>query len=446
MGITYPGLTTPTPAGSASAPSLVIGPSGLGFYKGTVNTGSSGGSALTSLGIGVIGQTGDLNYGCGPWNFTSRGAMLWGATREYFGGGNPILVFSAHNGVSAGQMMGLGAVAQWNAGNAREPDVLTYGSNGTTIGSQAAVTNAKVLSLWQSVGDNGVSAHDSYDGVAGQWQFYVDGSVSGIYVPGGWSLQTTKIGGGTSTPIDARQDGQVIVGGLFRATGGSNRFDNANLPASSATTAASSSAGTATILYTSSTNLYPVGSVITVAGITPAGFNSADVVVTASSPGSVSYTNSTAGPQTVAGTIKPGTSYSVFENVAVPTSNGLQVTLHDYKGYDRGAASVTPVWMKAYLQNTVTSVPSGVWELWAKVYNGGTGVNTKMIQADGDNNVVNFGARIATTSSVTTGAPTTGTAGAWKMGIRVAATVILDTTQYVQLDIGGTLYKLAIAT
>lgn len=48
--------------------------------------------------------------------------------------------------------------------------------------------------------------------------------------------------------------------------------------------------------------------------------------------------------------------------------------------------------------------------------------------------------------SITTSTPNGGTAGAWKMGIRVAATVILDTTQYIQLDVGGTLYKIAIAS
>jgi hypothetical protein len=57
----------------------------------------------------------------------------------------------------------------------------------------------------------------------------------------------------------------------------------------------------------------------------------------------------------------------------------------------------------------------------------------------GDNNLLVDG-------TITSGDPTGGTAGAWKLGIRVAATVILDTTQYIQLDIGGTLYKLAIAT
>ena len=51
---------------------------------------------------------------------------------------------------------------------------------------------------------------------------------------------------------------------------------------------------------------------------------------------------------------------------------------------------------------------------------------------------------VKTTDSITTGTPNGGTAGAWKFGSRVAAAVALDATQYIELDIGGTLYKLAI--
>ena len=49
-------------------------------------------------------------------------------------------------------------------------------------------------------------------------------------------------------------------------------------------------------------------------------------------------------------------------------------------------------------------------------------------------------------SAIKTGAPTSGTSAEWKLGSRVAATVALDTTQYIEVDIGGTLYKLAIVT
>lgn len=49
--------------------------------------------------------------------------------------------------------------------------------------------------------------------------------------------------------------------------------------------------------------------------------------------------------------------------------------------------------------------------------------------------------------SVTTGAPTTGTAAAWKLGSAVVSgTSTLLTDRYVEIDIGGTLYKVALVS
>ncbi len=51
------------------------------------------------------------------------------------------------------------------------------------------------------------------------------------------------------------------------------------------------------------------------------------------------------------------------------------------------------------------------------------------------------------TGSLTTGAPTSGTAAAWKLGTVVTGvTSTFVTTNYIQLDVGGTLYKLATVT
>ena len=49
-------------------------------------------------------------------------------------------------------------------------------------------------------------------------------------------------------------------------------------------------------------------------------------------------------------------------------------------------------------------------------------------------------------TSITSGAPAGGTAAAWKMGSLVTAANVLDTTRYIQLDVGGTLYKVCIGT
>ena len=59
---------------------------------------------------------------------------------------------------------------------------------------------------------------------------------------------------------------------------------------------------------------------------------------------------------------------------------------------------------------------------------------------------VTVNGKIETTGTLKTGAPTTGTAAEWKLGQRVAAAVVLDATQYIQVEVGGTFYKLAIVT
>ena len=59
---------------------------------------------------------------------------------------------------------------------------------------------------------------------------------------------------------------------------------------------------------------------------------------------------------------------------------------------------------------------------------------------------INAGGSITAGGAYTSGAPTTGTAGAWKLGILVTTASTVDTTKYIQLDVGGTLYKLATMT
>lgn len=66
---------------------------------------------------------------------------------------------------------------------------------------------------------------------------------------------------------------------------------------------------------------------------------------------------------------------------------------------------------------------------------------------EGDNTVklgnINI-TKVKTSGAYESGDPNGGTAAAWKLGSVVAATVVLDTTQYIELDVNGTLYKLAI--
>ena len=47
-------------------------------------------------------------------------------------------------------------------------------------------------------------------------------------------------------------------------------------------------------------------------------------------------------------------------------------------------------------------------------------------------------------STLTTGAPSGGTAAAWKFGVNVSAACVLDATNYVQLEVAGVLKKVAL--
>lgn len=72
--------------------------------------------------------------------------------------------------------------------------------------------------------------------------------------------------------------------------------------------------------------------------------------------------------------------------------------------------------------------------------NGQTTTTADRLQVDLSNGNTQVGGYIKTA------APTTGTSGNWKLGSRVAATVVVNTTEYIEVDIGGTLYKLATVT
>jgi hypothetical protein len=91
----------------------------------------------------------------------------------------------------------------------------------------------------------------------------------------------------------------------------------------------------------------------------------------------------------------------------------------------------TPTALKLNITDTASDAGSLLLDLQV----GGT--SKAKVDKDGD---------ILTTGSVTTAAPAGGTAAAWKLGARVADTTTLDTTQYIEVDVGGTLYKLALVT
>jgi hypothetical protein len=88
-----------------------------------------------------------------------------------------------------------------------------------------------------------------------------------------------------------------------------------------ATTAASGTGTTATLTFAAQPVAPVVGSTITVAGVTPGGYNGT-FAVTASSTTTVSYANATTGAQTVAGTITTLMDAPLFMNITNTASGG----------------------------------------------------------------------------------------------------------------------------
>jgi hypothetical protein len=85
-------------------------------------------------------------------------------------------------------------------------------------------------------------------------------------------------------------------------------FNSGNFQFSAATTGASGTGTVATLTFASvgAANAPPVGSQIDVSGVTPSGYNGTNQLVTASSSTSVSFSNTTTGAQTGAGTVTYG--------------------------------------------------------------------------------------------------------------------------------------------
>lgn len=72
---------------------------------------------------------------------------------------------------------------------------------------------------------------------------------------------------------------------------------------------------------------------------------------------------------------------------------------------------------------------------------GGATIGANALAITGTANV----SGVVTALSYTSGNPNGGTAASWKFGVRVSGASVLDATQYLQVDVAGTLYKVCIA-
>jgi len=138
-------------------------------------------------------------------------------------------------------------------------------------------------------------------GVVPQFTLTNGSPVIDVYFPG----NTYAVGDTFAILVQTNLGGISLYGNYTILTVGptSGHFSiNAATKASTVATTGASGTGTTATLTFAGTYSIPVGSVITVSGVTPSGYNGT-FTVTASTANSVSYANATTGAQTVVGTI-----------------------------------------------------------------------------------------------------------------------------------------------
>jgi hypothetical protein len=149
--------------------------------------------------------------------------------------------------------------------------------------------------------------------------------------------------------------------------------------------------------------------------------------LTIATDGAATFSTSVSTPTVTASSTAANT--SAIASTGYNLTGSSAVSMVDLAGeWDTTGA---PTLIKANITDTASDAASLLMDLQV----GGT--SKAKIDKDGD---------VTTTGSVTTAAPAGGTAAAWKLGARVADTTTLDTTQYIEVDVGGTLYKLALVT
>jgi hypothetical protein len=149
--------------------------------------------------------------------------------------------------------------------------------------------------------------------------------------------------------------------------------------------------------------------------------------LTIATDGAATFSTSVSTPTVTASSTAANT--SAIASTGYSLTGSSAVSLIDLAG--TWNTTGTPTALKLNITDTASDAASLLLDLQV----GGT--SKAKIDKDGD---------ILTTGSVTTAAPAGGTAAAWKLGARVADTTTLDTTQYIEVDVGGTLYKLAVVT
>jgi len=235
---------------------------------------------------------------------------------------------------STGVTMGSIVRALWAWEDTNNNSYLAIGADGVAAGGGGSLqyiqgTNAPVdisprtitastvpVSVSTTYGSNAVLITDTGRGITGNDAVWIKTpiSVGGLVLFG--QYQCYDYGGSVD---------QYIIYATDPATGNDVY---ATLPA--ATTAASGTGSVATLTYDGPYQ-FVVGETIVVSGVVPIGYNGS-YVVTASSPGSVSYSSGATGPMTTAGTVNDVALVPYFTNDATSTStaNNILVTFNDH--------------------------------------------------------------------------------------------------------------------
>ena len=331
------------------------------------------GSPISSyLLSGIVAQ--GSGYGVGPVSFTSRGTLLTGTTTEYIAAGEALNINSLHNGSGAGQMVAI-AVNQWNPNSAaREPDLLSYRSRGSTTGGRGALASSDVLAMWQAHGDDGNSSQTNYI-VAGQIEIATAGAAQAVV--------TGSIAATTLT-VTAVTSGSLYVGQTISGSG---------VTAATTITAFVSGTGGAGT-YTVSASQTVSSTTITAYGIIPG-------QISLKIQGKAGGTNQsqlgiTPAPQA------SGRLDMTLDNTVSQQANFADLAAINFKGRDAGGNSVTPAYINGVLGNKAANVPSGVLQFYVTKYNAGAGVNTRYLEISGDSDFVSVAALFKTVASTTT--------------------------------------------
>ena len=149
------------------------------------------------------------------------------------------------------------------------------------------------------------------------------------------------------------------------------------------------------------------------------------------------------------GTTSPATLFYVNGYTAsnwITTLNNTGTSGHQmYFGYNDGSATRYGLYITGGQGGGTSNFDLAVANKFYVMSGGNVLIGTTTDNASGAKLQVTGAATFS--SSITTGIPATwDAAGAWKLGTKFTTTVALDTTGYITVDIGGTLYYLALAT